>query len=226
MITPGGELTFITSQLNQSLVLGTQIQWYTSLIGKLSTLQALLLLLSQHRITNFAITEFVQGAKTRRWGVAWSFCDRRPSLEVARGCKAIPKAQQPPASEVTWTVQDIKIDTLMDVVDREMQALDLAWRFKKGLGVGVGFAWEKCWARTVRRKKAREKENVDEDEDEDEAEDERVVKDAKLGFKISMHAGMDSDGVSVTVRWLKGFDAIMFESFCGMLKKKLTSPPP
>jgi 23S rRNA (adenine1618-N6)-methyltransferase len=224
MTTPGGEVEFITLQLNQSLILRTRVQWYTSLIGKLSTLHALLPLLSQHGITNLAITEFVQGTKTRRWGLAWSFCDRRPSLEAVRGCKALPKAQQPPATEVVWTVRDLKMDTVMDAVEREMDALDVAWRFKRSVGAGVGFAWEKCWARVMRRRKARKEENNDEEDDED--DEDREIEHAKLGFKISVHTGIDSDGVVVTVRWLKGIDAILFESFCGMLKRKLTSPPP
>lgn len=43
-----------------------------------------------------------------------------------------------------------------------------------------------------------------------------------FGFKIHVvaNAGGDS-GARVTVRWLKGHDAVLFESFCGMLKRKL-----
>lgn len=41
-----------------------------------------------------------------------------------------------------------------------------------------------------------------------------------LGFKIQLKK--DSEGVSeVMIRWLQGRDSVLFESFCGMLKRQL-----
>jgi len=42
-----------------------------------------------------------------------------------------------------------------------------------------------------------------------------------LGFKIILMERREEKGVKVNIRWLKGFDAVLFESFCGMLKRKL-----
>lgn len=41
-----------------------------------------------------------------------------------------------------------------------------------------------------------------------------------LGFKIQLKGGSDG-GVEVLVRWLQGRDSVLFESFCGMLKRQL-----
>jgi 23S rRNA (adenine1618-N6)-methyltransferase len=43
-----------------------------------------------------------------------------------------------------------------------------------------------------------------------------------LGFKIHVepNPGYES-GTRATVRWLKGHDTVLFESFCGMLKRKI-----
>ena len=43
-----------------------------------------------------------------------------------------------------------------------------------------------------------------------------------LGFKVRLRKG-DEGGVEVVVRWLQGRDSVLFESFCGMLKRQLTA---
>jgi len=43
-----------------------------------------------------------------------------------------------------------------------------------------------------------------------------------LGFKIHVVADPDGEsGARVAIRWLKGHDTVLFESFCGMLKRNL-----
>ena len=75
----------------------TTIRWYTSMLGKMSSVLKVVDLLrargvSLHnnsflevfewilnftrKVNNYAITEFVQG-QTRRWAVGWSFLDGR-----------------------------------------------------------------------------------------------------------------------------------------------------
>ena len=45
---------------------------------------------------------------------------------------------------------------------------------------------------------------------------------AALGFKVQVRQdGIEEKGVKVMVRWLKGTDSVLYESFCGMLKRKL-----
>lgn len=47
---------------------------------------------------------------------------------------------------------------------------------------------------------------------------------AVLGFKVQVRLDgilAEERGVRVMVRWLKGSESVLFESFCGMLKRKL-----
>lgn len=43
-----------------------------------------------------------------------------------------------------------------------------------------------------------------------------------LGFKVQLKLdGIEETRTKVVMRWLKGTDSVLFESFVGMLKRKL-----
>ncbi|SPQ23957.1 8dfeec6f-0720-4821-a050-59e1591ba690 [Thermothielavioides terrestris] len=88
MVCEGGEVGHVGRLLRESLVLRDRIQWYTSMLGKLTSLEVLVEQLRENGIDNYAVTEFVQGNKTRRWALGWSFGPMRPAERVARGMKA------------------------------------------------------------------------------------------------------------------------------------------
>ncbi|KAL5629667.1 hypothetical protein BROUX41_001273 [Berkeleyomyces rouxiae] len=101
MVTAGGETGFAARILAESLEHRTRVQWYTIMFGKQSSVETLVKQLRAHEIGNYAVTEFVQGARTRRWAVAWSFGPRRAAQDVARGVKAAMwKGILPPLVEV------------------------------------------------------------------------------------------------------------------------------
>lgn len=79
MVTPGGEVAFVTRMIKESLVLKRKCQWYTSMLGKLSSVQSLLQLLQECQVRNWAVKEFIHGSKTRRWAIAWTFHKARPT---------------------------------------------------------------------------------------------------------------------------------------------------
>lgn len=91
MVTSGGEVAFVSRMIEESLVLQDRVQWYSSMLGKFSSVGTIVTILRDKGIDNYAVTEFVQGSKTRRWGVAWSFEDLRPEMNVARGVTSLPK---------------------------------------------------------------------------------------------------------------------------------------
>jgi len=78
MITEGGDLGFVTRILEESRQLQTRVQWYSSMLGKLSTASRLVERLKEYGITNYAVTSLQAGNLTKRWAVAWSFGDMRP----------------------------------------------------------------------------------------------------------------------------------------------------
>lgn len=80
MITSGGEVEFVTRMIDESLQLRDRIKWYTAMLGKLSSVTTLVDNLMKRENHNYAVTEFVQGNKTKRWAVAWSWGDMRPAM--------------------------------------------------------------------------------------------------------------------------------------------------
>ncbi len=80
MITPGGEVAFVQRMIDESVVLKEEVQWYTSMLGKYDSVATIIERLKEIGIKNWAVTEFVQGTKTRRWAVAWSWRDLRPRM--------------------------------------------------------------------------------------------------------------------------------------------------
>jgi 23S rRNA (adenine1618-N6)-methyltransferase len=81
---PGGELAFVSRLLDDSVVLRHRVRWFTTMLGRKASLDALrrrLALMAtdaQFGITCVRHCEFVQGKQTR-WGLAWSFDPAVPS---------------------------------------------------------------------------------------------------------------------------------------------------
>jgi len=72
VITPGGELAFVTAMVRDSLVVRGKVGWYTSMVGKKTSLRKVLAVLREAGVRNVRTTEFLQG-RTTRWGVGWNF---------------------------------------------------------------------------------------------------------------------------------------------------------
>ncbi|KAE8145564.1 DUF890 domain protein [Aspergillus avenaceus] len=213
MVTDGGEIAFVSRMIEESLQLREKVLWYTSMLGKLSSVSVLIEKLIKHGNHNYAVTEFVQGSKTRRWAIAWSWGDLRPTVDVARSITKFPKELLPFPSEYTFDIPSGVIDDLGLKLDEELSSLAVEWHWQKSLATGVGFAMENVWSRQARRKmkSAGAMQGLEIDE-----------RKATLGFKVQLKKeGIEKEGVRVLIRWLKGTDTVLFESFCGMVKRKL-----
>lgn len=79
MICPGGDAGFVLRMVEESRELKDTVRWYTSMLGKLSSVHQVIDRLKEIGINNWAVTLLRAGNKTRRWAVGWSFGDRRPS---------------------------------------------------------------------------------------------------------------------------------------------------
>lgn len=96
------------------------------------------------------------------------------------------------------------------------------WTWNSETFIGVGFCSHAVWSRKSRR----DRDNVQRISGVSvgETNDERASNDMAFGFQISVME-LDKDPISGTkaiVRWLKGHDSVLFESFCGMLRRSLT----
>jgi 23S rRNA A1618 N6-methylase RlmF len=68
----GGEIQLLQQMLQDSILLGDRIRWYTSMIGRKVTLKKILAMLRRAQVPTIRTTEFCQG-RTTRWFIAWSW---------------------------------------------------------------------------------------------------------------------------------------------------------
>ncbi|OKP00021.1 hypothetical protein PENSUB_8219 [Penicillium subrubescens] len=219
MIAPGGEVEFVTCMINESLHLRDRIQWYTSMLGKLSSVTTLVELLIKHNNYNYAVTEFVQGSKTKRWAVAWSWGNRRPAMSVARNIPGVPKHLLPFPADFSFTLPtETNIDTAISTMNAELKSIPWYWEWNKSISAGVGFASENVWSRQARRKmKLAAQAGTGHMDD--------IPQEVALGVRVQLklHQGKEPEPkeVQVLIRWIQGTDSVLFESFCGMVKRKM-----
>ncbi|KAI2472493.1 hypothetical protein F4781DRAFT_420102 [Annulohypoxylon bovei var. microspora] len=245
MVCAGGEIGFIRRIIDESLVLREKVQWYTAMLGKQSSLEVLVGILKGYGVTNYVVTAFVQGNKTRRWAIGWSFQSRRPSLSASRGCEpSAGKRILPAPTEATvasWPMSRVKPEQLERTVCETMENLDLAsWVWDRLHFRGVGFVDGNVWSRAYRRKKARENEKEDPNLDGEETTEtnppssrqtyhcrttDHSAAQYAFGFSVTIQVSKNiknSEDQSVIVaRWLQGDDYALFESFTGLLRKSI-----
>lgn len=239
MICPGGEVAFVSQLVNESVLAAnkTKIQWFSSMLGKLGSVTIVIEKLKEAGCSNYAVTEFVQGQKTRRWCVAWSWLGLRPSQAIARGTDAVEKKYLPFPTEMELAI-DTDTGTLIDKLNDEFAKLDgMDWRFRHDLQAGIGRSTDgDVWSRHARRRQKRidiEKHgSMDVDSTRDNNEDEEEEQsEPKFVFKLSTQPHNDEAIAAAAIaspsllklRWLRGQDSTLFESFHGWLKRKMMS---
>ncbi|KAI0101479.1 hypothetical protein GGR51DRAFT_330285 [Nemania sp. FL0031] len=227
MVCEGGEVRFVERMIEESLALRGRVQWYTAMLGKQSSLEVLLDVLAKHKINNFAVTTFIQGGKTRRWALGWSFLTRRPSLDASRGCgSSIAKTLLPPVTETTIYQPSPHLHTdptlsLAKTLRDTIESLGLpSWSWDAQNLRGVGFAEGNVWSRAYRRRKTRESEATKQEASVPPLD----VATCAFGFSLTIQPAdpdTSSDSPAVVLRWLQGGDASLFESFAGVLQRCL-----
>ena len=96
-----------------------------------------------------------------------------------------------------------------------MGKLELQWQYQPTLSTGIGYTKGNVWSRAARRKQRNiiDESTITKSDGEDEAEH------AVFGFRIQLK-GEEGRPV-IQIRWLQGKDSVLFESFCGMLKRQM-----
>ncbi|KAK3079755.1 hypothetical protein LTS18_003984 [Coniosporium uncinatum] len=222
MICPGGDAGFVLRMIKESITLGQRVQWYTSMLGRFSSVEVVVNKLKEVGCKNWAVDVLKAGSKTRRWVVGWSWGDWRPRADVARG-EGLEGALLGFPTEMVVRAKSKDMSEGARKIDELMRGLDLRWMWKESLTAGVAFARENVWSRAVRRKKQQQQQQMSmtdekpdseaDQEGEDGGEDER--EEVALGVKITVKTD------SVELRWLRGNDSIVYESFCGIIKRAL-----
>ena len=225
MICEGGDVGFVSRILEESLQLRERVQWYSSMLGRLASAQQLVAKLREHGISNFAVTNLKAGHKTRRWAVAWSFGDLRPANGVARHGELV-QALLPTATEWTVAVSGAGVEEVDERVNAVLAELDLRWQWRAALHTGVAFARENVWSRSARRKRkfqqeVKEKVKNKNDEAKDDEEDEDGPSSDEEEDPVALAVKITCSPNRVDIRWLRGTDFTLWESFCGMLKRAL-----
>jgi len=215
MITPGGDAGFVTRMIEESLILRQRVKWYTSMLGKLSSLQVVVARLKLEKCNNYAVSTLKAGKRTKRWAIAWSWGDLRPTNDLSRG-EDISSSLWPVSTLATVRVDD-SVQNIMERLNVIMNHLDLEWRWLEDENKGIGRTKGNVWSRAARRQKEKQADvgdNLMFDMSETITSPQQIY---KLGFTIHIiEKGLQ-------IRWYQGLDPLLFESFCSMLRRAMNS---
>jgi 23S rRNA (adenine1618-N6)-methyltransferase len=211
MICPGGDLGFAMRIYTESLQLRDQVQWFSVMFGRLKSAEEFVAHLKASAIMNFAASDLQAGFKTKRWAIAWSHQDFRPRNDVSRHGELVRSIMPDvttqtiavPLQDATWSGR-IVCDT--------MNGLDVVWHWRPLHHAGVVSCAKDVWSRSARRK--RKFNDV-------EGKPSTVLQEQAEPL-VALAVIIACRNEIVEVRWVRGQDRLIFESFCGKLKRVLT----
>ncbi|KAK9453160.1 hypothetical protein V1511DRAFT_505806 [Dipodascopsis uninucleata] len=234
MITDGGETSFILRMISESRSLCLtdsklvfENTWFTSMLGKLSSLKTITSYLKEMKIDNYVVSEFLQGGSTRRWAIAWRFDAHRPCNELVRPSKPPPSSAvrpllPPPTSiDFSWESAYNADEALIKIFERlssdfgesmELSVIVNDDKTKYIIGISEqGDVWSRKFRRRKRLKSLPEMVEVITN---------AVTNDVSFKFRISISSFTrhHSSVLVCSVAWSFGRSYSVFESFCGTMR--------
>lgn len=210
MVTDGGDLGFMLRMIKESQELRDRVQWYSAMPGKLDSLCEVVTKLKEVECTNWAIQYLTgEGGRTRRWTIAWSWADLRPPDKLARA-QHLRKEVLPFPNEYSIPC-GAEGGNLTRAVCEFMEALDIRWLWDESQHAGLGLVYADVWSRSARRLK--DKKPVEYAE--------MLARSATSAPRLVVKIVVASEGI--VLRWMRGEDKSLFESFCGTLKRHIDS---
>lgn len=222
MMTPGGETNFIARIFSESLQLRTKCRWYTSMLGKMSSISVLVSLFREHSVDNYAITEFVQG-QTRRWAIGWSFQDARLPDTFARVSNPTLQSIMPSRNTLHHAFKGARSVDILASALRNVLALINGITFASSATPAIHnhsstmlvHARSNTWSRAARRGKLPETVCADQG---------LPVLCCLVECREQSSSYISSDiACELLFTWVEGKDRVIFESFASHVSRKVTS---
>ncbi|KAH8114957.1 hypothetical protein DFH11DRAFT_1508325 [Phellopilus nigrolimitatus] len=241
MITPGGEEAFVQRMVTESLegTIGERCLWFTSMLGKLASVIAIVAALRAHKVDNYALAELVQG-QTRRWVVAWSFTDTRVPDSLSRALPSTHHALFPPPNTLRQplpSAQPLDLHTLHQLVlqvigvlegvivehidARDMDNLDRPASDSEGSSLRVSAA-SNTWSRAARRR--RDRPDTDASATTIMMVDIRAVRQHSSGASVRNGKKGDLGAAprwALECTWRRGRERALFDGFWGYVCRKV-----
>ncbi|KAG5520057.1 hypothetical protein PMAC_001133 [Pneumocystis sp. 'macacae'] len=206
MVTPGGEIAFVKKIIKESYFLKERVNWYTSMLGKLSSVIKIIELFKEMQIDNYVLSELPVGGNTRRWVIGWSFMDLRAPNHYAR-----PSAKSLVHLSSSLTMVNIKLDIKIETLKQKITYImnkfniDFTWNNEY---IGNGETPGNIWSRFARRQNSK-----------------IITKNSSCtNFKFRLEIiskNNKKNATSLKVMWIKGINKVIFESFYNMLRHEL-----
>ncbi|KAF9902450.1 hypothetical protein EC991_004867 [Linnemannia zychae] len=162
MITAGGETQFVKQMVDESIIHEQRIRWYTSMLGRRTSVDTIISYLKEKKILNYTLTTFRQG-RTSRWAIAWSHGNVLPSRASLQHISNKLIKLTPPKTILSFQCEGFVLDTIVriaeDILDQllfDHHSITSAEAKPETTQVLHCTAKRNTWSRGARRALARE----------------------------------------------------------------------